>query len=221
IVSEAWKIGLMRNMIPMATSSLKPNGAFTFISTIINITQQPIEWRTEPSIWKNIVAWADTSDDIQNVYIYDLKNAIKKKITNYTSDMKISNVLVTDGWVVHSYFNTVDSTKQFIAYNLKTGKIQKLPHLPGTKTRIKVDKFDGGSLVWKRTDNQQVVIYDLNSNEAEEMGMFENTTLFEKTIIGYDDGDKKIKVKKPKKNKDKKIKEEKSIVPDVIYEPGL
>lgn len=162
---------------------------------VSNLSQKPGVWRTKPGIWKDIVAWTDNSDGYPNVFIYDLKKGIRQKITDYTSEKWVDYPIVARNRIVYPYVDD-NGVRQLMAYDLKSGKSHLLIDPKGGKFRIRVDKFDGGTLIWNRIDNQ-VVLYNLDKDELSEFDIMNYPAVYGKQIFGIENGDnRKVKVRK-------------------------
>lgn len=180
-----------------------------------NLSQVSEGWRSKPSIWKDTVAWLDDTDGSRNVFVYDLKTGIKQKITNYTDNRYVGDPRVVEKGVVFSYMDHSEKT-QLMLYNSKNGNMRQMPYLPGGKFELDVDKFDGGSLVWKK-DDEKTVLLDVYTEEHVQLEEMEKPTIYDDKVIGYNAKDKeKVKVRKnPKKKNDAEKDKSKDVNNDV------
>lgn len=162
---------------------------------VSNLSQNPGVWRTKPGIWKDIVAWTDNSDGYPNVYIYDLKKGARQKITDYTSEKWVDYPVVARDWVVYPFVDD-NGVRQLMAYDLKRGNSHLLADPKSGKFRIRVDKFDGGTLIWNRTDNQ-VALYNLDQDKLTELEVMDYPAIYGNQVFGIENGDnRKVKVRK-------------------------
>ena len=159
-----------------------------------NLTQHSNAWRSPPSIRRDIVAWSDDSDGAQNVYIYDLNQLTKTKITNYTTKKWLDYPVLTQNWLVYPFVDD-NGVRQLMAYKLKTGESRQLPDIQRGKFRLTADKFDNNTLIWNRADDR-VIFYDLDKDQLTELGVMEQPTIYGQQAFGIEKGDnRKINIR--------------------------
>lgn len=158
------------------------------------ITQMPNGIYSVPSIWKDIIAWADESDGYLNAYYHDIKQNKTTKITNFSEERYVGYPTATENSIIYPFVDD-NENKLLMEYDIKKGETKALQDLNKGIFKVTVDKFNGGRVSYRHT-NHETVIVDLENKELKVHPTVENKAVYGGVIIGTETNAPKFKVQR-------------------------